>query len=30
MTKQVKGDINLALQSYNLGNGFIGYVWRLF
>ncbi|WP_053178223.1 bifunctional lytic transglycosylase/C40 family peptidase [Peribacillus loiseleuriae] len=23
--KQAKGDINLALQSYNFGNGFIGY-----
>ncbi|MBH0167634.1 lysozyme family protein, partial [Fictibacillus sp. 7GRE50] len=23
--KQAKGDIHLALQSYNFGNGFIGY-----
>ncbi|MEE3955941.1 bifunctional lytic transglycosylase/C40 family peptidase [Peribacillus frigoritolerans] len=23
--KQAKGDVNLALQSYNFGNGFIGY-----
>ncbi|CAK6480981.1 hypothetical protein BFRIPA_00035 (plasmid) [Peribacillus frigoritolerans] len=23
--KQAKGDVNLALQSYNFGDGFIGY-----
>ncbi|WP_374702744.1 lysozyme family protein [Bacillus sp. V5-8f] len=26
--KQAKGNIKLALQSYNFGNGFIGYAWE--